>query len=213
MTIMASTGALESLLSGDYLSALEKLNKEDYPLEYAYAVFLAGNFELAKSILATVDSIRANWLKELILLMTAKKMEAVTYFQIRNFLELDIDLFIKAQKINYLEKLLGYSEVLSEVNKESYKLIGRILFNNHLRSLAKFYLDKYKDEIYYDPELHFIYSKFYLIRFNMCSINIICLRFCYYSKFFVYVINIYIDSNLRYLFHHRLHEVLLKIPV
>ncbi len=175
MTIMASTGALESLLSGDYLSALEKLNKEDYPLEYAYAAFLAGNFELAKSILATVDSIRANWLKELILLMTAKKMEAVTYFQIRNFLELDIDLFIKAQKINYLEKLLGYSEVLSEVNKESYKLIGRILFNNHLRSLAKFYLDKYKDEIYYDPELHFIYSKFYLEEENfklaLSSIN------------------------------------------
>ena len=172
---MANKDALESLLSGDYLSALENLNKNENPLEFAYAAFLAGEFELAKESLSLLDSIRANWLKELILLMTAKKMEAVTYFQIRNFLELDIDLFIKAQKINYLEKLLAYSDVLSEVNKECYKLIGRILFNNHLRSLAKFYLDKYKDEIYYDPELHFIYAKYYMEEENfklaLASIN------------------------------------------
>lgn len=175
MKTMASSEALELLLAGDYTAALENLEKEMYPLEYAYAEFLAGEFDLANELLSGVDSIRANWLRDLILLMKKQRMENVTYFQIRNFLELDIDLFIRAQKINYLEKLLAYSEVLTEINKECYKFIGRILYNNNLRSLAKVYLDKYKDVVYYDPELHFIYAKYYLegrdYKMALASIN------------------------------------------
>ena len=85
-------------------------------------------------------------------------------------------------EISFVTKVLkleiereNQAEVLTEVNKECYKFIGRVLYNNNLRSLAKVYLDKYKDVVYYDPELHFIYAKYYLeeqqYKLALASIN------------------------------------------
>ncbi len=151
------------LLSGKYSLALQSDDIESFPIEYAYALFLDGQLELAVSCLQNINSIRANWLKELINLIRFSKMESPTYFQIRNFLELDIDLMIVSQKFQYLEKFLNYSKFLSEINKETYKLIGRVLFNNNLVSMAKYYLDLYKNTVYYDPELHFMYARYYIL--------------------------------------------------
>ncbi len=162
MKTTLNLSAALSLLAGDYISALSDKNISNQPLVYSYALFLSGQFEPALEMLEQNDSIRANWLKELINLMVQGKMESPTYFEIRNFLELDIDLFIASKKVNYLEKLLAYSGILTEINKETYKLIGRVLFNNGLYSLSKYYLDLYKNRVYYDPELHFIYAKYYM---------------------------------------------------
>ncbi len=152
------------LLSGKYNLALQDYSIESFPIEYSYALFLAGDFDKALFALSFIDSIRANWLKELINLFLYSKMQAPTYFQVRNFLELDIDLMIVSQKFQYLEKVLNYSNVLSDINKEAYKLIGRVLFNNNLISMAKIYLDLYKNAVYYDPELHFMYARYYILQ-------------------------------------------------
>lgn len=161
---MGNLNPADLLLAGDYVSAQENLDIEKYPLIFAYALFLSGDFERADCVLTHIDSIRANWLRKLIILFTHGKMVRPTYFEIRNFLELDIDLFIISQRINYLEKLLGYSKQLADVNRETYKLIGRVLFNNNLLALSKTFLDLYKNMVYYDPELHFIYAKYYIIQ-------------------------------------------------
>lgn len=169
MTIMHSEGAIDKLLSGNYKEISNELSIETHPLECAYILFLKGDIRRVLDILSSIDSIRANWLRELVNLVATSKMQNVTYFQIRNFLELDIDLFIKSERVDYLETLLCYADKLSEVNNESYKLIARVLFNDKLYSLSKYYLDKYKDLIYYDPELHFIYAKYYIHEKDYCS--------------------------------------------
>lgn len=161
---MVNSDPIKLILNGNFSVALKYINREEYPLETAYALFLSGNLIEAEFLLHNIDSIRANWLKELICLIKTDGMPNVTYFQIRNFLELDIDLLIRAQKTNYLEKLLAYSVILTEVNKETYKLISRVLFNNNLISLAKYYFDLYKDVVFYDPELHFMYAKYYILK-------------------------------------------------
>ena len=163
---MHNTLGVEYLLSGDYNEAKKNIDPIKQPLEFAYACFLSGEMSDVLKYLTNVDSIRANWLRELVNLIVTSKMQNVTYFQIRNFLELDIDLFINSKRIDYLEKLFTYSSKLCDVNTEVYKLMGRVLFNNKLYSLAKYYLDLYKDIVYYDPELHFLYTKFYLLEGN-----------------------------------------------
>ena len=172
---MPSEQGIFCLLKGNYQEAKGLIKQEDYPLELAYAYFLSGGISQALKILSLIDCTRANWLRELINLVVTSKMQNVTYFQIRNFVELDIDLFINSKRIDYLEKLFAYSSKLSEVNSETYKLIGRVLFNSNLFSLAKYYLDLYKNIVYYDPELHFLYAKFYLLDGNyelaLSSIN------------------------------------------
>lgn len=161
---MVNSDPRKLILDGNFSVALKVINREEYPLETAYALFLSGNLIEAEILLHNIDSIRSNWLKELISLIKTDGMPNVTYFQVRNFLELDIDLLIRAQKTNYLEKLLAYAVILTEVNKETYKLISRVLFNNNLISLAKYYFDLYKDVVFYDPELHFMYAKYYILK-------------------------------------------------
>ncbi len=163
---MANISAVDRLLTGDYISALKTPDINRYPLVYAYCLFLAEDLGMAKQILLTVDSIRGNWLKELISLTESMQMFNPTYFEIRNFLELDIDLFIISQKVNYMDKLLDYSSRLAEINKETYKLVARVLFNNNFLSLSKTFLDLYKNVVYYDPELNFIYAKYYILQYD-----------------------------------------------
>ena len=43
-----------------------------------------------------------------------------------------------------------------------YKYVARGLFENKYYELTKTYLDKSKDTFYQDPELHFLYAKFYI---------------------------------------------------
>ena len=159
---MQNNSTIKAFLSGDYKSAILQLDERLYPLELAYAYFFEGNNSKALDLLSNLDSIRAKWLQELVNLMITNKMKSVTYFEIRNFLEIDIDLLIKAQKIDYLQRLLAYSPELAKINTETYKFIGRILLNSNLMSLAKYYLDKYKDMVYFDPELHFMYARYYI---------------------------------------------------
>lgn len=154
----------EILLAGDYKQALGLIDRKNHPLEAAYACFLAGQLIESEAIIKNLDSTRANWLKNLVALMKTGEMPSPTYFQIRSFLELDIDLLIRAQKVNYLEKIFSYAEILTDINNETYKLIARVLFNNNLISLAKYYFDLYKDVLFYDPELHFMYAKYYILK-------------------------------------------------
>lgn len=161
---VSSEESLNILLSGNYQLALSLLDKTMFPLELAYAYFLSGRLIDAQNAIITQDSIRCNWLRGLISLIKEGRMYSPTYFQVRNFLELDIDLLIRAQRADYLEKVLAYAPELTKINSETYKLIARVLFNNNLISLAKYYFDLYKNEVFYDPELHFMYAKYYILR-------------------------------------------------
>ena len=79
-----------------------------------------------------------------------------TYFQVRNFLELDLSILILYCKGNYVEKIIKYADFMAYYNPECYKFIGRAFWANNLMSAAMFYLRRAKDKFYHDPELHYL---------------------------------------------------------
>ena len=85
-----------------------------------------------------------------------------TYFQIRNFFEIDLDFLIKNGLIDYVENLLGAIEYFVERNQECYKFAARVMYENKFLSSALKYMEKSKDIFYSDAELHFMFAKYYL---------------------------------------------------
>lgn len=138
-------------------------NFKPVSIECAYLLILKDNLTEALSIFETIDSPRANWGKVLIGVFRGYTEIFPSYFDIRNFLEIDLDFLIKNNKINYVEQLLGALEFFSEINQETYKFAARAMYENKLFNAAKKYLDKSKSLFYKDPELHFMYAKYYLI--------------------------------------------------
>jgi tetratricopeptide (TPR) repeat protein len=131
-------------------------------VEHAYLLLLEGDMELAKEIFEKLDSPRANWGKSLVEILTGFLEHYPSYFGIRNFLEIDLDFFLKNEKVDYVEMLLGSIDILSGINQESYKYVARVMYENRFYKVAKEYLDKSKDIFYNDAELHFMYAKYYL---------------------------------------------------
>ena len=89
-----------------------------------------------------------------------------TYFEIRNFLEIDLNLLINYQKGQFVEELIKYADIFSSVNSETYKYFGRVFWNNELYSYGKFFLEQAKNYLYQDPELHVLLANTYLAEGN-----------------------------------------------
>lgn len=131
-------------------------------LEFGYLSILKDDLDNALMIFEQIDSPRAQWGKSLINILKGYLPYPPTYMQINNFLEIDLDLLIKNQKIEYVEYLLGSLEHLVLINQLTYKYVARVMLENRLYKSAKEYLDKSKDIFYNDPELHFLYAKYYI---------------------------------------------------
>lgn len=131
-------------------------------IEHAYLCVLEDDLESAKTIFASLDSPRAKWGKALCSILEGYIEEYPTYFQIRNFLEIDMDFLLKNEKLDFVEQLLGGLELLSAINYETYKFAARVMFENKFFSAALKYMEKSKMLRYNDPELHFMLAKYYL---------------------------------------------------
>lgn len=140
-----------------------KTNKiEPGSIEHAYLAILDDDIESARMIFEKIDSPRAHWGKALIDIINGYVEHYPTYFEIRNFLEIDMDFLIKNEKIDYTENLLGSLDILYEINQESYKYTARVMYENRLYNASKKYMDKSKGLFYGDPELHFMLAKYYI---------------------------------------------------
>ena len=131
-------------------------------LEHAYLAIINDDLQSADAVFANLDSPRARWGKALVSILKGFMTTYPTYFEIRNFLEIDLDFLLKNNKINYVEQCLGALEVLSTINQETYKFAARVMLENKLFSAALKYMDKSKQIYYNDPELQFMYAKYYL---------------------------------------------------
>ena len=129
-----------------------------YSFEYAYCLLLDDDLNGAERVLANIKDadVRAHWLDFLISLIRLSANGYPTYFELRNFLEIDLNILLHYYKGNYVENILRYSDSLYTVNPETYKFIGRVLYNNGYIEQAKFFLDKAKNYFYNDPELHYL---------------------------------------------------------
>ena len=134
-------------------------------LEHAYLLILDNNLQGAKQIFNVIDSPRAKWGSVLVNILEQYLQILPTYFQIRNFFEIDLDFLIKNNKVDQIECLIGALDALSHINQEIYKYAARVMFENKLYSLALKYMQCSKKCLYHDPELHFMLSKYYL-KFN-----------------------------------------------
>jgi tetratricopeptide (TPR) repeat protein len=131
-------------------------------IEHAYLTLLNDEPDNAYKIFAESDSPRSNWGKTLTEIINGCIVRFPTYFEIRNFLEIDLDFLLKNKKIDYIENILGSLKILININNETYKYVARVMLENNFDDAAKKYLDKSKDVFYNDVELHFLYAKYYI---------------------------------------------------
>ena len=131
-------------------------------VEHAYVALINKDLLTADAIFRSIDSPRAKWGSILVSIMNGYIDIYPTYFQIRNFLEIDMDLLIKNNLIDYVEQLLGALDFLSEINQETYKYTARVMYENKLYASAIKYMEKSKKINYNDAELHFMLTKYYM---------------------------------------------------
>ena len=140
--------------------------KNNFLLELGYTKILTEQLNEAKSIFQSIceKDIRAKWALMLVNILLS---EPAIYFEIRNFLEIDLNLLILYEKGDYTQEIINYAEIFSSINPETYKYLGRVFWNNGLDSIGKFFLLKAKDTLYADPELHFLLANVYLKENNI----------------------------------------------
>lgn len=138
--------------------------KSGYFLELGYCKLFQNDRAGAKQCFRRIceTNPRAQWALVLIELLEGNSDAKPTYFQIRNFLEIDIDLFIKNAQADYVERIINFGDLFFSINPESYKFIARVLLNNNFPSVAMIFLQRGKDNFYFDPELHYMMAHCYL---------------------------------------------------
>ena len=159
----------------DYVKAKEKLLtefdddcqqffvKKGYILENAYCELLSENIEKAKNLFGAIknNDIRAHWAYFMISMIEGNIKEYPSYFELRNFLEIDLNILIHYFKGDYVEKIVRYADFMFTINPEVHKFIGRVFYNNDYFEQSMFFLDRAKSYFYHDPELHYLLAYIY----------------------------------------------------
>ena len=154
----------------DYKKAKEKLLtsldnecqqffiKNGYILENAYFELLSDRIEKAKSLFSAIkeNDIRAHWACFMISMIEENIKEYPSYFEIRNFLEIDLNILLTFFKGEYTEKIIRYADFMFTINPEVHKFIGRVFYNNGYFDEGMFFLERAKNYFYHDPELHYL---------------------------------------------------------
>src|SRR5574344_2200264 len=144
--------AKQDLLSSQDIECLKFFKKHNCYLELGYFYLINDSFGNAKKYFKKIAdvNIRAHWASFLVELIEGNISYYPTYFELRNFLEIDLDFLIKHFKGDYVEKIVNYSDFLSSINSEVNKFIGRVFFINGMEKFAKIYFERAKNSFYND---------------------------------------------------------------
>jgi len=156
--------AKNRMLSGD-LTVEKYFEQNSFMLESAYCKLLSGDIESANDgfVKLAESDFRADWGRKLVQCIKCTVYEAPSYFQVRNFLEIDLNLLIKVGQAEFIDNIIGYANIFYSVNPESYKFIARVMYYNDFIEVALFFLKKSREKLYNDPELHYMLANCYLI--------------------------------------------------
>ena len=93
-------------------------------LELGYCELLKDKLDEAKSTFTIIrdKDLRADWAYLLIQFMKNYIQFFPSYLQIRNFLEIDIGLLIKAGMSEYVENVVNSADIFYQINQESTSL-------------------------------------------------------------------------------------------
>lgn len=152
----------------DFLSAKFKgckafFESHNYKLEQAYCEIILDNLQKAQRIFEELEQqdTRAHWGLVMLEFIKGCVSRYPTYFELRNFLEIDLNILINYCKGDYVEKIVRYADFMFTINPETHKFIGRVFLNNDMLPQAMFFLNRAKDNFYQDPELHYILAEIY----------------------------------------------------
>ena len=148
----------KDFLSGKIKGCKTYFENNNYYIEAGYCCIVLDELDKAKELFQKVQEVdtRAKWGLILLQMIKGDILTFPTYFQIRNFLELDLSILILYCKGEYVEKIIRYADFMAYYNPECYKFIGRAFWANNLMSAAMFFLRRAKDKFYQDPELHYL---------------------------------------------------------
>lgn len=169
----------------DYLKAKEEMltasiddcqhffEENNFILESAYCKLLSEKPVEAEELFkqAVGYDVRAQWGVFISGLVQGAVNSYPTYFQLRNFLEIDLNLFLKYYLGDYIENIVKYADWLYTINPEVHKFIGRVFLKNNYEDYALFFLNRAKDYFFQDPELHYLLAEFYADKKDLVQAN------------------------------------------
>lgn len=160
--------ALNFFNQKQYEQAFNIFAQLDCTYECGYCKFILGDIESAKSIWTdhSDENPAIEWGLNLIEIVNLTIPTNLTFFQIRNFLERDMQLLFENNQLKMIENIMSASDILAEFNPEAYKFIGRVLLNNGYFDLANEFLEKSLMVCYSDCEVHFLIAQYYLFKEN-----------------------------------------------
>jgi tetratricopeptide (TPR) repeat protein len=137
--------------------------KLDKKYHEGYCELLLGNKDKAKSIWDKAeDNAAVHWARCLISFIDLNILKRPSYLQIRTFLERDLSAVLQAKQMDFAENIMYCGNTLININAETYKLIGKALFNSGFIPLSARYFMKSKDIIDKDPEIYYFLARYYL---------------------------------------------------
>lgn len=170
----------KDFLSGRIKGCRAFFEQNKYYTEAGYCYIILDKLEKAQQMFeyAVKYDIRAHWGLFLLQLLSGKISRQPTYFEVRNFLEIDLNILILYCKGDYVERIIRYADFMAFYNPECYKFIGRAFWANDLIPAAMFFLRRAKDKLYNDPELHYLLAYIYYSKENNMAKSIKALETC-----------------------------------
>lgn len=153
----------------NYTAAAQVYKSLDMLYEYGRCELLQGNIDKTKFIWESItdENQAILWGQSLLEFINLYVVHIPSFFQIRAFLEVDLDALLKANLITFCENIVNGAHLFAQNNQESYKFIGRVFVNNEHYELAELFLKKAKDICYVDPEVHFLLAKCFINAKNL----------------------------------------------
>lgn len=153
----------------EYQKAAQIYKQTGMLYEYGRCELLQGHLDKTKSIWDDIkeENQAVLWGRSLLEFINLYVVHIPSFFQIRAFLEVDLDAILRANLITYCENIVNGAHLFAQNNQESYKFIGRVFVNNEYFDLAELFLKRAKDICYVDPEVHFLLAKCYIKKRNL----------------------------------------------
>lgn len=153
----------QDFLSGRLKGCRAYFEENNYNIEAGYCYMVLDNFAKAKEQFekAKISDLRGHWGLLLLQMQDEKISMSPTYFEIRNFLETDLDIFITYCKGDIVQQIIKYADFMAFYNLECYKFIGRAFWAHNLMPASMCFLNKAKDNLFNDPELHYLLAYIY----------------------------------------------------
>lgn len=127
-----------------------------------YCYMLLGRLDKATDCWRSMLADRPNhWCLILHGMVTSTLNALPTFLQIRNHIEADVIHLLRAGQEDMVTSLLRYVDVLSDINYECYKYVGRALFNAGKLEKAAEFLLKGQRTLPNDPEVYYHLGQYY----------------------------------------------------